>query len=229
MDSGRFLIISDLQIPFEAEKALRFYKQLQKQFLIPDSNILCIGDEVDNLNGGMYPKDPDGTFSPKGEIAITKDKIAQWADAFPFMRICISNHGMRWAKKAAAAEIPSQMIQAYQSILGMPDTWRFQYRWRIDTKHPFQIIHGMEYSGKTPYRLAAEHATISTAFGHLHSSAGLCRVVTMDKNIWAMNVGSTIDRESYAFKYTEKQKFLACLSGGVVLNEGSFPVLVPYE
>jgi len=229
MQSGNFLIISDLQIPFEAHHALDFCKYLKKWANVPDENILNVGDEVDNLNGGMYPKDPDGHHTPNSEIKEAKEKIKQWVAAFPYMRIAISNHGLRWIKKSSMAEIPSQMMRAYQDVLQMPDTWQWSDSWLIETKHRFRITHGMSFGGKTPYRQAAEMSAISVAFGHLHSSAGICRVKTEDKDIWSMNTGCLIDTVSYAFKYNKNDKFKPTLGAGVIVNDGSTPIWVPYN
>lgn len=224
-----FLLIPDLQIPFEHYKALNFCRTLKDHYRIPDSNILCLGDEVDNLSGGMYPKSPDGDHTPKGEIREAQMKIREWAGVFPEMKVCTSNHGMRWIKKASAAEIPSQMLKAYQDVLKIPEKWKYADSWTIPTKHPFKIIHGMEYSGKTPYRVAAELSPISIAFGHLHSSAGICRVITNEKDIWSMNCGSLIDKESYAFAYGKYHKFHACNGASIVFNKGTTPVLIPLD
>lgn len=228
--SDNYLCLPDTQLPFEAEHALKFCIYLKKHFKIPDENILHVGDECDMLHGGNYPKDPDGHYSPTSEIKAAKEKLRAWIKAFPAMRIAISNHGMRWAKKASLAEIPSQMIRAYQDILELPDTWKYQYQWLIKgSKKDFILKHGLDLSGKTPYRTAAEVGTISTVFGHLHSSAGICHVKTNEKNIWAMNVGCLIDVESYAFKYERDHRFKPTLGAGVILNGGTTPIWIPYE
>lgn len=223
-----YLIISDLQIPFENEAALRFCLYLKKHFKIADENVYNVGDEVDQLHGGMYPKDPNGTHTPSSEIRVARERFQEWGSHFPLMKLAVSNHGMRWIKKASAAEIPSQMIRAYQEVLDSPPGWRWQDKWRVEaSKKPFLIKHGLDCSGKTPYRGAAEIGTTSVAFGHLHSSAGLCHVKTNDKDIWAMNVGCLIDPEAYAFKYEKENKFKPNLGAGLVLDGGKFPIWVP--
>lgn len=223
-----YQIISDTQLPFEAERALDFCKYIKRHYKIKDENVYHVGDEVDNLHGGNYPKDPDGLHSASGELKITKDKLAAWVDAFPQMKLAVSNHGMRWVRKASLAEIPSQMIVAYQKVLGLPDSWQWKDEWIINAKHPFKIVHGVQYSGKTPYRLAAELSNVSVAFGHLHASAGICYVNTAEKSIWAMNTGCLIDVEAYAFKYNKNDRFKPTLGCGVVCNNGKTPLWLPY-
>lgn len=223
-------MISDLQIPFEAEKALEFCLYVKRHFQVPDENVYNVGDEADELHGGMYPKDPDGHHTPNSEIAATRDKFQEWGAKLPDIKFAISNHGMRWAKKAAAAEIPSQMLRAYQDVLHAPPGWKWQYTWIVKAeRQPFLVKHGLDCSGQTPYRGSANISAISNVFGHLHSSAGLCHVKTVDKNIWSMNVGCLIDVDAYAFKYGKDQKFKPNLGVGVILNGGRMPLWVPYD
>jgi hypothetical protein len=223
-----YLVISDTQIPFENEKALSFCMYIRRHYGIPDENVLHVGDEVDNLHGGLYPKDPDGCHSPTGEITAAKEKIKEWAATFPKMKIAISNHGMRWFKKAAAAEIPSQMIRDYQQVLGMPDGWIFKQRWDFDTKHPFSMIHGMGYGGYSAQRTMALDLGRSVVHGHL-VHAGIAHVKTATQNIWGMCVGCLIDPEQYAFKYGKDSRFKPCLGVGVITNEGRIPNWIPLE
>ncbi len=226
--AGNALIISDLQMPYENAKALAFCTYLKRHFSVADDDVYNVGDEADELHGGNYPKDPDGDHTANSEIKATRAKFQEWAAVFPVMKLAVSNHGMRWAKKASLAEIPSQMIQAYQKVLNAPEGWRWQDSWTVKgTKQDFLVKHGLDCGGKTPYRNAAEIGALSVAFGHLHSTAGLCHVKTNDKNIWAMNVGCLIDPESYAFKYEKYNKFKPNLGCGVVLDGGRLPIWIP--
>jgi hypothetical protein len=165
-------VISDLQIPFEDEGALEFALKVQRDFKIPKSAILNVGDEVDQYFGGQWKKDPSVNFSAAQEILITKKKLKSWYRHFPEMKLAISNHGLRWARKAFDAEIPSQMIRPYQEIIEAPAGWIWKQEWRFKTDHPFRMIHGMGYSGPSAARNAALDARISTVIGHVHSHAG---------------------------------------------------------
>jgi hypothetical protein len=222
-------VISDLQIPFEASKALSFCVHIKRHFKIPDANVLNVGDEVDQLHGGQYPKDPNGTHTADSEIRTARDKLREWAMYFPQMKLAISNHGMRWIKKAAAAEIPSQMMRAYQEVLDLPKRWVWQEQWVFKTKHPFRMIHGMGYSGMNGHRTAALDGGISTVIGHLHSHAGISYITTSHQKIWGMNSGCLIDASAYAFSYGKDSRFKPCLGAAVILDSGKTPVWIPYE
>lgn len=226
----RYLVISDTQMPFEALTALEYCYYIKQHFGIPNENVLHVGDEVDEYFGSLYKKDPDATHTPTSEIKETKDKIKRWASLFPLMRICESNHGMRWAKRAAEAEIPSQMMRRYQDVLETPLGWRWQRVWHINaSKKPFIMKHGMEYSGVNAYRNAAIAEGKSVVFGHLHSSAGIAHVKTDGLDVWGMNVGCLIDVDAYAFHYGKYNKFKPNLGVGVILDGGTTPIWLPYS
>lgn len=225
----RWLVISDLQIPFEAEFALEFCWRLAKEYRVPPENVLCVGDEVDQYFGSTFKRDPDALHTPDSEIQISREKVADWAKQFPQMKLAVSNHGMRWAKRAFDAELPSQMLRPYQDLIGSPPGWKWKYRWVIKAKHPFQMIHGMGYSGFSGARNAAIDAGMSTVIGHLHSHAGISHVRTSALDIWGMNVGALIDEDAYAFNYHKHCRHKSCLGAGVVIDGGKTPIWHPYD
>lgn len=225
---SRWLVVSDLQIPFEAEKALTFCKEVSIAFKIPKENILCVGDEVDQYFGSLYQKQVDGSYTATQEIEESKRRLKEWYAAFPLMRVANSNHGMRWAKKAVEAEIPSQMIRAYQEILEAPKGWKWADSWTIEAKRPFKMIHGLGYGGMYAFRHAPLDQGISTVFGHLHANAGVSHIVTASQELWGMNVGCLIDKAAYAFNYGRDNRFKPWLGVGVIVDDGATPMLIPY-
>lgn len=232
MDSTRpILVIPDLQIPFEAKDALRFCYDLKKQFKVPDENILNVGDEIDNFHGSAYPKDPDADLSPVNEFAITRERIRQWGEVFPIMKLCISNHGIRWFKKAIDAQIPTELIRNYQEFFKVPQGWVWRDEWRFShLKHPFRMIHGMGYSGINGHRNAALDGQISTIIGHLHSHAAVSWIETNGgQRMWAVNAGCLIDVEKFAFKYERLNRVKPQLGAVIILDQGKTPVFFPFR
>lgn len=231
MDSSKpFAIFSDDQKPYEAHGALKWLQYVVRHYGVPDENIVHVGDETDQFHGGQWPKGADYDHTPNQEIKITREKIQEWGAAFPKMKLCTSNHGMRWLKKASAAELPSQLLRSYEEFWNTPPGWVYKDQWVFDTlKHPFRVKHGIDLGGKTPYRVAAEIGVMSCAFGHLHSSAGIAHVVTDEKKIWGMNVGCLIDVEAYAFRYGKDHKFKPTLGVGLVFDQGRTPFWLPFD
>lgn len=227
--SERFLFISDLQIPFEAKHALRFCKAVQKEFKIPEGNVYCVGDELDQYWGGLWDKDPDALHTPMSELAQSHERLKEWYRAFPIMHLATSNHGQRWAKRASKAGIPSVMLKAYQTIIEAPPTWHWRDAWNIKAKRPILMVHGTSYGGMYAYRTAAMDKGCNVIFGHLHANAGIAHVVTDNGERWGCNVGSLIDPKAYAFHYGKDARFKPWLGVGVVIDDGMTPLLIPYE
>lgn len=225
--SDRWLVISDLQIPFEHKDALKFCKYLQSHFKIPKENIINIGDEVDQYWASLYKHDPDAAHTAVSEIRQSIETIKQWADAFPVMKICISNHGERWKKKAFESGIPSIMMRRYQEVLETPDTWAWEKRWLIDAKYPFICEHGDRFGGRTPHLAGSENNGLSTVIGHHHSIAGIERSKTYGYDLWGMCTGSLIDFEAYAFHYARDAKRIPQIGTGVILDGGRMPIWCP--
>lgn len=225
------LLISDTQIPFESQKALLHCKYLKTHYKIPDENVVHQGDDTDQLHGGDWPKDPDGELSPVGELAITRERLKDWISVFPELKVCVSNHGLRWVRKATGAQIPSQIIRSYHQIFDLPESWVYRDEWRFTQfKHPFRCIHGMGYSGKDGHINAAKDSGISTAIGHLHSFAGINHIKMLGgERIWGFNTGCLIKPDEIAFKYGKYSRPQPTLGCGVVFNSGSMPVWFPLE
>jgi hypothetical protein len=229
MRTENSLVISDLQIPFEHPNALKFCKELKRFFRISDDNVYNAGDETDQYFGSMYKKSPDARHSPNSELKDSIDRMMGWYDAFPKMKLAISNHGTRWAKKAAEAEIPSQLLRKYEDVIQAPTGWQWKSQWIIRSKYPWRLIHGMGYSGQNGHRTAAMDGGMSTAIGHLHSHAGVAIIRTSCQKIWGMNTGCLIDEEQYAFEYGRDSRFKPCLGAGVVIDQGRAALWVPME
>jgi hypothetical protein len=223
------LVIPDTQIPFEHKDALKFCTYLKKHHKIPDMNVLCVGDEIDNYNGSAYPKDPDADYSAVNEFEIVRERIREWGDVFPFMKLAVSNHGIRWVRRAIDAQIPTQVLRSYQEIFKMPPGWSWRDEWRFTSlKHPFRMIHGMGYSGVNGHRNAAIDGQISTIIGHLHSHAAVSFIETNGgQRMWAVNTGCLIDVQAYAFKYEKYNRVKPQLGATIIFGSGKSPVFIP--
>lgn len=230
MDTKRpVLVISDLQIPYENKRALEFCRALAKEYRIPAENVVNVGDEIDNFHGSAYPKDPDAPHSIVNEFEIARERIKAWAGAFPKMRVCISNHGIRWLKKAMDAQIPSHLLKTYHDIFKIPASWVYREEWRFHSlKFPFRAIHGMGYSGVAGHRNAALDGQISTVIGHLHSHAGISWIQNNGgARMWAANAGCLIDPEAFAFKYEKYNRVKPQLGCIVIVDSGKTPIFHP--
>lgn len=225
-----YLIISDLQIPFEHSKALVFCQQLARFFNVDlEKNVICVGDETDQYFGGLWKKSPDATHTPCSELEDSRKRMRRWYRAFPYMKVATSNHGTRWWRKATEAEIPSQMMRKYEDVIEAPQSWTWHKDILVKCKHPFLVEHGDDWGGTHPHIQAAMHNGISMVLGHHHSKAGTRHIKTSRLNIWANCSGALIDFDSYAFQYAKRYKLKPCIGTTVVINGGKTAYWIPLE
>lgn len=225
----RYLVISDLQIPFEHEKALSFCTYLKNHMSVPDANVYCVGDELDQYWGSLWKKDPDASLTANQEIQLSVEKLKHWYDAFPEMKLATSNHGSRWQRKVFESEIPSQLLRQYRDVIAAPPGWQWKKHWRVDSAHPFIVEHGDDYGGQHPHAAAVLHNGCSTVMGHHHSIFALEHLKTNGLSCWGATIGCLIDFEAFAFEYAKNAKKKPILGAMVVLDGGQFPIAVPME
>lgn len=223
-----YLVISDLQIPFEHPKALEFALRIKKEFKTKE--IYIVGDEIDAYFGGLWKKDPNSNLSAMTEIMITIERLKEWYAAFPNCRVAISNHGTRWTRKCLDAEIPSVLLRKYEEIIEAPKGWVWQKRWHVKgSKHEFVVEHGDDWGGPTPAAKAALHYGKSVIMGHHHTKAQIIHQVTGLQNHWSMVTGCLIDFESFAFNYARSHAHKPAIGLGVVLDGGRTPLWIPLD
>lgn len=224
----RYLFISDLQIPFHHPKALDFCLSVQREFGIPSGNIYCVGDELDLYFGGLWKKSIDASHTAASELQASLDELKRWYEAFPSLKIATSNHGLRWLRKAHEADIPSQLIIPYRTMIQAPDSWKWADIWDVPSRYPIRMLHGLGYSGANGAKnCLLDHQKVNVVIGHIHSHAGINFVDTGDGLRWAMNTGCLIDRDTYAFQYAKYHRHKAIISCGVAVDGGKTPIVIP--
>lgn len=229
IDNDRYLIISDLQIPFHHKRALEFCIYLKSHFKIPDENVYNVGDELDCYWGGLWEKSVEASHTPNSELEESVDELKRWYSAFPKMKLCLSNHGSRWMRKASAAQIPQVMLRRYEDIIEAPDGWEWKKNWVVESKKRFMVEHGDDWGGQFPHKNAAIHNSISTVVGHHHSIASISHIKTVGIDVYGFATGSLIDFDAYAFQYARRFKFKPCIGTGVILDGGHLPIWIPLK
>jgi len=232
---ANFLFIPDLQIPFESPKALKFCKYLKQHYNVPDENVINAGDETDQYWGGLYKQSIEAEHTANQELEQSIEKLREWYAAFPRMKLCISNHGTRWMRRAFEFGIPSLMMRRYEHVIQAPDTWIWQKRWVVRSKNPWCAEHGDKYGGNFPHVAAAMANGVSTAIGHHHSLFGIQHIRTQEVlvdhtvgyDVWGAVCGALIDFDRYAFNYAREAKKKPKNGALIVLDKGRQPVLIP--
>lgn len=225
-----YLVVPDLQAPFHARGALEFCERVRREFGIPKENVLLTGDEVDNFHGKGLDKarDPDAEHTPKQELVAAVEEMKRWYAMYPNVRVAISNHGTRYERRAAEAEISSQWMRLYREVIGAPDGWVWKSRWLIPaTKHPFLLEHGHEGASRTEAKVLENG--YSTVHGHF-TKMQIVRVTNhLGRSLWGFCAAALIDFETYAFRYAKKYPRRADNGVGVILDGGKIPLWVPKD
>lgn len=216
---ARILAIADTQHPFDHVDYLKFLKAVARKYKTKE--VVHVGDLVDHHALSDFVHDPDG-FSAGHELIQAKARLKSYYNAFPNVKVCIGNHDHRIYRRAMGAGIPRAYLRGYNDFLDAPKGWRFEEKWEIDG-----VIykHGEGYSGANGAINAAKDELRSCVIGHLHSDAGVLYWANSEVLLFGMNVGSGIDRKSYAFAYGKVMRRKPIISCGVVID--GIATLVP--
>jgi predicted phosphodiesterase len=216
------LVISDTHLPFAHPGYLDFCLSVQKR--VKCGTVVHIGDLVDNHALSMnYIPDPNGR-SPADEIKEARQHLKNWYKAFPNVKLCLGNHDRRVDLKGKHVGLPDEVFRQFREIWELPNGWQDAYSWDIDG---VRYTHGTGLRGERGHISAAQQSRQSTVIGHIHSVAAIQYLVSEKDRIFAMNVGSGVDRHSYAMAYGKDFTKKPVLSCGVVTDKGTLCQVFP--
>lgn len=212
-DPNNILVIGDLHIPFELEGYLQFCKEQQIRFNC--GTIVFIGDIIDNHYSSYHESNPDQLTAGQ-ELTLSISRLKEWYSAFPEATITLGNHDKLISRKATTSNLSSRWIRPYNEVLEVPN-WKFVNEYVFDD---ILFVHGEQTNAYT--KATSEFRSVVS--GHLHTE-GYVKLLNGGKN-FAMQVGTGIDFNSYAFAYAQrgKQPILSC---GVISNKS--PIIIPYN
>jgi hypothetical protein len=213
------LVISDLQIPYEHPQARAFINAVAEE--INPTQVVCIGDEVDQHAISRFDPDPDAD-GPGVELRKAVRRLKKWYADFPTVKVVTSNHTLRIYSKAFHAGIPEAYMRPINDWLQAPEGWTWEDNYVIDG---VRYEHGDAQGGMYAARNLAVRNRQSTVIGHHHSHGGVFYVANESEMIFGMNTGCLIDVTSLAFKYGKMAAFKPTLGCGVVI--GGVPYFVP--
>ncbi len=205
------LVIPDLHSPFIKKGFLDFCKDISYKYGC--NRTVFIGDLLDNHYSSFHESDPDG-LSAGDELDVAIDKLNLYIDAFPHAKVCLGNHDNIPNRKAFTGGLSKRWIRSIEEIIDAPG-WEFAEEWHIE---------GVLYTHGTARkaRFRAKDELINIVQGHYHSESYIEYYVGLYRKIFAMQVGSGIDRRSYGMAYGRhfKKVHLNC---GVVID--GMPIL----
>ena len=206
---SKVLVIGDIHEPFCLDGYIQHCKNEYNLFNC--NKVVFIGDIIDSHYSSFHSTDPDG-MSAKDELNLSIKKLRKWHKAFPKATVIIGNHDRIVARKALANGISAKWIKEYKDVLEVP-SWNFKTDETIDN---VLYVHG---EGATAFT-KAKTLFQSVVAGHTHTK---CYIEYMN-NIFGMQVGCGVDKDSYAMAYAKNYAppQIAC---GVVID-GKLPILI---
>lgn len=217
------LVIGDTHEPFCHPDYLEFCKETARRYGCTE--VVHIGDEVDNHALSYHEHDPDGD-SAAGEMERAMKAMRRWYKAFPKVKVCVGNHSALPFRKAYTAGLPKRWLKAYEAVWEAPEGWSWDMRWEING-----VIyrHGTGSSGKNAALGLALKSRMPTVSGHTHTFAGVQFHASEKDIVYGLNVGCGIDRHAYAFTYAKENADKPVLGCGVVTEAGRVPFFVPMK
>ena len=222
-NSGNIGIIGDTHEPFCHPGYIDFCYEVFNRFGC--SEIVHIGDEVDNHALSYHESDPNG-FSAESEAELALKNMHKWYQRFPDVKVCVGNHSALPFRKATTTGIPKRFLKSYEEVWEAPKGWMWKMSWEIDN---VLYEHGTGTSGQSAARNRAVANRQSTVIGHSHSFGGVSYMASRNDIIFGLNVGCGIDVDAYAMTYGKvfpKKPTLGC---GVVLDKGQTGIFIPMD
>jgi predicted phosphodiesterase len=211
--SINILIIGDLHAPFTKKGYLEFCKGIYKKYNCTD--VIFTGDILDNNFSSFHEVDPDGDGANE-ELRQAKEIIKEYHTAFPIAKVCIGNHDRIPDRKRFSAGLSASWIKTIDEVLDVQG-WVFAEEF---------VINGVLYThGECrKARLRAIQEFTSVVQGHYHSESYYEVFVSESRMIFALQVGSGVDRHSYAMAYGKHFK-KPQINVGVVMDNGRWAIL----
>jgi predicted phosphodiesterase len=217
------LIIADTHLPFELPNYLDFCLEIKNR--VKCGTVVHIGDLVDNHAISYHEHDPDGK-SPLDEIIEVKKHLTKWFKTFPKLYLCRGNHDRMVDRKGRTVGLPTCVFKPFREIWELPKEWKDDFSFEL-----FNVTfeHGTGYSGDNAHMKAAYNNRQSTVIGHTHSQGAVGYLANEKDCIFGMNVGSGINRRTYAFEYGRDFKKKPIIGCGVVTDNGRFAQFFPMD
>lgn len=215
-DNNRIMTIGDLHAPFTLEGYLDFCKYVYDKYDI--NKVIFMGDIIDNHYSSYHETDPSG-YNADDEFDLAREIIQEYYKAFPNATVLIGNHDAIILRKFKTAGLSKNWVKDFKISLGTPN-WKYVNSLLMDD---IFFYHGV---GRKP-RLKAKDEGMSCVAGHYHSESYVHWYQNAQGRKWfALQVGTGIDKDNYAFDYAKHGK-TAQLNVGIIIN--GVPKIIPYK
>lgn len=219
-DNSRILFISDLHIPYHHPDSFDFLRYLKDKY--KPTRVICLGDELDKHSLSYHDSDPD-LYSAGHELEVSIAFIQELEEIFPKMDILESNHGSLVWRKAKTNGIPKHYIKSYNDVLGVGKDWRWHFDMTLDLPDGTQCY--VHHGKASDVLKLSQQMGMSAVQGHYHTDLGARFWANPNGLYFGMQCGCLIDRESYAFAYSNVNIKKQLIGTGLIID--SLPVIEP--
>ncbi|HZK28263.1 MAG TPA: metallophosphoesterase [Thermoclostridium sp.] len=211
------LVIGDLHAPFIKEGYLEFCQEMYVKYQCTE--IVLIGDLIDMHYSSFHESDPDG-YSAGEELKRAKIQIAEFYKAFPKAKVCIGNHDLIPNRKAFTGGLSKYWVKDISEVLETPN-WEYSEDFIINN-----VLYTHGVGRKAKQRSMQEF--MSVVQGHYHSESYVETFVSEERLVFAMQIGSGVDRKAYAMAYGKHFK-KPQINVGIVLDNGRYGIIEPMK
>ena len=219
-DNSRILFISDLHLPYHHPDSFAFLQYLKDKY--QPTRVICLGDELDKHGLSYHDHDPD-LYSAGHELQASLPLIKQLEEMFPVMDILESNHGSLVWRKAKTNGIPKQYIKSYNDVLGVGKGWKWHFDMTLDLPDGTQCY--VHHGKASDILKLSQQMGMSAVQGHYHTDLGARFWANPNGLYFGMQCGCLIDRESYAFAYSNVNIKKQLIGTGLIID--SLPIVEP--
>ncbi len=219
MSYKRILVISDMHLPYQHKDAIRFLKEIKKEFK-PDF-VVNIGDLLDFHAINMHTHDPD-LYSAGMELDRSKEYIKEIESIYPEVTEVDSNHSSLVYRRALKYGMSKQFLKPYGEFLGTRKwKWVDDLTLTMSNGQRCFFTHGRS----ADVLKVSQTMGMSAVQGHYHTKFLISYWANPDNLFFAMNVGCMINQKSMAFNYAKNFKTRFILGCGIIIN--GVPRLLP--
>ena len=219
MNHKRILVVSDMHIPYHHQDAIRFLKEIKKEYK-PDF-IVNIGDLLDFHAISMHSHDPD-LFSAGHELKEARKYVKELEGIFPKVIEVDSNHSSLVYRRALKFGMSKEFLKDYGDFLGTKKwKWVDDLTLKMSNGQRCFFTHGRS----ADILKVSQTMGMSAVQGHYHTKFVISYWANPDAIMWGMNVGCLINQKSMAFAYAKNFKTRFILGCGIIIN--GIPKLLP--
>lgn len=221
-NAGSVFIIPDVHEPFSIDGFAEWCRETADRWGC--DTIVQIGDLVDNYASSLHEKDPDNP-SANDEYEKAAARLEKWFTLFPDVIMTLGNHDDRPLRTAKVGGLSSRFVKGFREVWGIPSGWKICQEAEIDG-----VLYVHEGGGgKSPSLTRAMYELMPVVSGHYHTVAGVAYHSGRKVQLWGLDVGCGVNRDSYAMAYNKSLRGYM-LGAGVVVNDNgvSVPHFIPF-